>query len=248
MMLFLDRGTELRMAAESPRHLPGCAKKKMNSHRKVRRVEQGAPPLPKPLTYPGQLVCPSGRSRYRRNSELAEPLQVSDHAVGPGKFHRHVDPPQPLRGEGLAIGVLGAPDQGLDGVSSLLSDGCCRGAHLAVADDGNVHQSLPKNSRCSRRTTSGPSSCPTTKVLLIEEQPWEITSTLAGHTALKTRAPRPGVWRRPIPTTAMIARRSSTHTSPSSSRSRSSGLSRERSSMVIEMLISPLARTSTTVS
>jgi len=67
-------------------------------------------------------------------------------------------------------------------------------------------QHVPKNSWCSRRTTSGPSSSRTTNVMLIAEAPWEITSTLAGWTARKSRAASPGVVRMPMPTTAMIAR------------------------------------------
>src|SRR4051794_25001827 len=154
-MLFFERDAELKTAAECMGHFPGHAQKEMDPHRKVRRVEQGTPPLPKPLTHPGELVCPARGSGYGRDSELTEPLQVSHDAVGPGELQRHVHAPEPFRSERLAIGILGALDHAVDDVSSLLSEGRYRGAHLAGPDDGNLHQSLPKNSRCSRRTTSG---------------------------------------------------------------------------------------------
>ena len=69
-------------------------------------------------------------------------------------------------------------------------------AHLAVPDDGDP-SAVPKNSWCSRRTTSGPSSSLTMKVMLIADAPWEIISTLVGLTALNTRAASPGVFSQP---------------------------------------------------
>jgi hypothetical protein len=41
--------------------------------------------------------------------------------------------------------------------------------------------------------------------MLIAEAPWEMISTLAGQTALKTRAASPGVFRSPMPTMATTA-------------------------------------------
>ena len=82
-----------------------------------------------------------------------------------------------------------------------------RATHLPIPDDQRrmpshdaprlwsmtgTPQHDPKNSACSRRTTSGPSSSRTTNVMLIAEAPWEMTSTLAGWTARKIRAARPG--------------------------------------------------------
>ena len=46
---------------------------------------------------------------------------------------------------------------------------------------------------------AGPSASRTTKVMLIADAPWEMTSMLAGWTAPKTRAASPGVARMPMP-------------------------------------------------
>src|SRR5918998_2942496 len=241
MVLLGNRAGEFWPISQQPRKLARGPQKQVHPHGKVGRVQQSAAVC---LGHGGdswQSIVPAGGAGYGGNAQLQQLLEIVYGCVGPGEFQSHITASQPSLHEGSASGILIRAYDGVHGVT--LVHGECRErlAHPAIPYDRYAHQQEPKNSWCSRRTTSGPSSSRTTNVMLMADAPWEMISTFAGHTALNTRPARPGVCLRPIPTMATISRPSSTQTSPSCPKSLMIGPSRVRSSMVIEMLTSPLA-------
>ena len=106
-------------------------RKSCTPDREVGRVEQ------RPLPRPPPVAVIRGSASFQPVvpvtvgiPELDQPLQVGDHGIGPGELDRHVDPRQPLGGQGSTTGVVRPSHHGVDGVAALPRQRRHRFSHL----------------------------------------------------------------------------------------------------------------------